>query len=568
MKPSHITIKDQFCGAGGNSQAVRNLSKKYGGGLEVTAALNHWELAIQTHTANFPQTAHFCTDVSACDPRAFPSTTGLITSPECTTYSPSGGNTHKKLKQQMDMFKKNTTLAATERSRATMWDVCRFTEYHRYEFVIVENVVEAKTTWPLFDVWLNAMHVLGYNHKCCYLNSMHFWPTPQSRDRMYIVFWKKGNKAPNLEYTPTAYCAACAKDVNAIQSWKPGRSFGKYKKQYIYCCPIHGCAVEPYYYAAFNCIDWNDLGKRIGDRDKPLAPNTNKRIQYGLDKYGKEPFIFHTMYSDQARGVVRGLKDYPAFAQTSFTSQAIGIPFIIDDKQQTGINFRVKSSIDVTSTVHTDPRLKVVTMPLIVQAENTSHIKANKITKPLDTQATRQTMGVVTHPFIVDGNFDAKASRASSILQELTTMNTHQRNGIAFPITPLIVENHGTSLSKPITQPLPGQTTVSTSALLTDESMNAFLASYHNGSHCTNHFTEAAGTIPTKENLALINYQTAKIEDCNYRMLKPQEIKLAMAFDHDYKILGSGKDQVKQCGNAVTPPVMEWLTDMCIQSLN
>jgi DNA (cytosine-5)-methyltransferase 1 len=41
-----------------------------------------------------------------------------------------------------------------------------------------------------------------------------------------------------------------------------------------------------------------------------------------------------------------------------------------------------------------------------------------------------------------------------------------------------------------------------------------------------------------------------------------------MAFERDYQILGSGKDQVKQCGNAVTPPVMEWLTDMCIQSLN
>lgn len=564
MKPSHITIKDQFCGAGGNSQAVRNLAKKYGGGLEVTAALNHWPLAIDTHTANFPNTAHFCTDISACDPRMFPSTTGLITSPECTTYSPSGGNTHKKLKQQIDMFKKNTTLAATERSRATMWDVCRFTEYHKYEFIIVENVVEAKTSWPLFDVWLNAMHVLGYNHKCCYLNSMHFWPTPQSRDRMYVVFWKKGNKAPMLEYTPKSYCQHCSKDINAIQSWKPNRSFGKYKKQYVYCCPLHGTIVEPYYYAAFNCIDWTDLGKRIGDREKQLAPNTIKRIDYGLNKFGKEPFIFHTMYSDQARGVVRDLKQSPAFAQTSFTSQAIGIPFIIDDKQTTGINFRVRSAVDQTiNTIHTDPRLKIV-MPFIVKAENTSHIEANKATNALHTQATRQTMGIVT-PFIVDGNFDAKASRTHSILEELTTMNTHQRNGIVFP---LIIDNKGTGLSKPTTKPLPSQTTVGTSGILTPESMSAFLASYHNGSHCVNHFTEPVGTIPTKENLSLINYSNPEIENCHYRMLKPQEIKLAMAFDADYKILGSGKDQVKQCGNAVTPPVMEWLTDMCIQSLN
>lgn len=51
-------------------------------------------------------------------------------------------------------------------------------------------------------------------------------------------------------------------------------------------------------------------------------------------------------------------------------------------------------------------------------------------------------------------------------------------------------------------------------------------------------------------------------------MLKPKEIKLAMAFDNDYIVLGSGKDQVKQLGNAVTPPAMEWLLEKAIESLS
>jgi site-specific DNA-cytosine methylase len=50
-------------------------------------------------------------------------------------------------------------------------------------------------------------------------------------------------------------------------------------------------------------------------------------------------------------------------------------------------------------------------------------------------------------------------------------------------------------------------------------------------------------------------------------MLKPGEIKLAMAFDGDYVVLGSGKDQVKQLGNAVTPPAMEWLVQQVVESL-
>jgi site-specific DNA-cytosine methylase len=85
--------------------------------------------------------------------------------------------------------------------------------------IIVENVVDARL-WVMWDAWLHAMDSLGYNHKAVYLNSMHAWPTPQSRDRMYVVFWKKGNRAPNLDFTPAAYCQRCEKNVQAIQSWK------------------------------------------------------------------------------------------------------------------------------------------------------------------------------------------------------------------------------------------------------------------------------------------------------------------------------------------------------------
>lgn len=32
--------------------------------------------------------------------------------------------------------------------------------------------------------------------------------------------------------------------------------------------------------------------------------------------------------------------------------------------------------------------------------------------------------------------------------------------------------------------------------------------------------------------------------------------------------LFNSKDQVKQCGNAVTPPVMEWIVSRCVESLS
>ena len=42
---------------------------------------------------------------------------------------------------------------------------------------------------------------------------------------------------------------------------------------------------------------------------------------------------------------------------------------------------------------------------------------------------------------------------------------------------------------------------------------------------------------------------------------------MAMAFSADYVVLGSSKDQVKQLGNAVTPPAMRWLVQQVVQSL-
>ena len=123
-KNSYLTLTDQFCGAGGSSQGAT------AAGVEVKLALNHWNLAIETHNANFPNTLHDCTDISASDPRRYPSTDILITSPECTNHTVANGK--KRLKQQMDLFATGKIDAAAERSRATMWDVPRFAEYHKY----------------------------------------------------------------------------------------------------------------------------------------------------------------------------------------------------------------------------------------------------------------------------------------------------------------------------------------------------------------------------------------------------------------------------------------------------
>src|SRR5262249_61713533 len=97
---------------------------------------------------------------------------------------------------------------SAERSRMTMYDVWRFTEHHRYDAVIVENVIEARL-WEHFDEWQASIEALGYSSKIVYFNSQFALPTPQSRDRMYVVFWRNGVPDPELAFSPTSWCDEC-----------------------------------------------------------------------------------------------------------------------------------------------------------------------------------------------------------------------------------------------------------------------------------------------------------------------------------------------------------------------
>lgn len=202
-----VTVTDLFCGAGGSSTGAVQA------GATVRLAANHWALAVQTHSSNHPTTDHDIADISQVEPRRYPSTTILLASPECTTHSLSGGRRH-----EPNLFNPDGD-PRVERSRATMWDVPRFAEVHHYRCVIVENVVEIRR-WAPYNAWLEAMRSLGYNHRAVFLNSMVAHPTPQSRDRVYIVFWLADQRAPDLDFRAKAWCPTCEVVVQAWQAWK------------------------------------------------------------------------------------------------------------------------------------------------------------------------------------------------------------------------------------------------------------------------------------------------------------------------------------------------------------
>jgi DNA (cytosine-5)-methyltransferase 1 len=396
-KDSGLTVTDQFCGAGGSSLGISKVIKNKGG--KIILALNHSKRAIETHQSNFPDTDHHCTDIQAADPRWYRSSNILVTSPECTNQTPANG---KSKKIDFDLFKQGKADPEAERSRATMWDVCRFAEYHKYESIIVENVVEA-TTWICFPDWLRTMHTLGYNHEIVSSNSMHHHPTPQSRDRIYIVFWKKGNRKPDLNFRPKAYCPKCAHDVESVQTWKNPKKpkIGKYGKQYVYKCPVHAIEVRPYYYAAFNAIDWSNLGTKIGERKKPLSPNTMRRILKGLEKYNKDPF--QTQLTRQSMALV-----VPWIIEMNITGEMMPANFPASTITAGGINHSIFGDVinnkgmsnasgimDKTPTHTVQPHMGILSSFIHYNYGNDT---LSGITDPAGTVSTKEKHSVVSIP--------------------------------------------------------------------------------------------------------------------------------------------------------------------------
>ena len=323
-----ITLTDLFCGAGGSSTGAIQVP-----GVEVRAASNHWQLAVDTHNTNHPDAAHICADLSQIDPAYFPRTDILWASPECTNHSVARGK--RREFATPDMFGDLLPDEAAERSRATMWDVPRFTEYHRYQAVIVENVVDA-ANWLPFNAWLAAMDSLGYDHSIVYLNSMHAHHmgvgAPQSRDRMYVVFWRQGNRRPDLELVtrPDAMCDMHG-PVKAMQSWKrhDRLPWGRYRAQYVYRCPSVECRnqiVEPLFRPAADIIDWSLEGTRIGDRPRPLAEKTMKRIQAGIDRYWAPVAVPVEGREGKQAAPVSG----PLRTMTTRNETGLAVPFIAE----------------------------------------------------------------------------------------------------------------------------------------------------------------------------------------------------------------------------------------------
>ncbi|MFD6414009.1 DNA cytosine methyltransferase, partial [Nocardia asteroides] len=298
-----LTVMDWFCGAGGSSQGADAVP-----GVRVQRAANHWERAIESHSANFPQADHYRGDIREAPVEKWPVTDIFWASPECPQWSNARGKRRDfDTSLQPDLFGESGPSEEVERSRALMEEVPMYLRgvIQRGGLVkagVVENVIDVRA-WDQWDRWVGEIRALGYDTRLIALNSMHADPrsvhrAPQSRDRLYLAYWHRTlGRAPQWDkwLRPRAWCPGCDTWIHAVQVFKtPGRDMGRYRQQYVYRCPSTACrnsVVEPEVLPAAAAIDWSIPGQRIGDRAKPLADKTLARIQAGLERFSQPMMV-------------------------------------------------------------------------------------------------------------------------------------------------------------------------------------------------------------------------------------------------------------------------------------
>ena len=278
-----LEATDLFCGAGGSSLGLEFVCCPLCGRqlIKVTQALNHWDLAVQAHNENFPDADHDLHDVEVVPASRFRRTPLLWASPECVHHAYCRG--------------KKSEDESAERSRMTMNDVVRFTEYHRYDAVIVENVIEARL-WEPFDDWFQSICDLGYEGQIVFFNSQFALPTPQSRDRMYCRVLEEGAaERPMLDFTPASWCDNCEEIVGGVQQWKkpspgslrtePGKfEWGRYGAQYVYKCPHCFQTLLRRSSAPSRSSTGRRRWPGSETAQRPLAAKTRERIRTGLER--------------------------------------------------------------------------------------------------------------------------------------------------------------------------------------------------------------------------------------------------------------------------------------------
>lgn len=525
MKP--LVVVDLYCGAGGATTGMLHALKARGHAVRDALAINHWPIAVETHTANHPMVRHLCEEISSVDPCA--AVPGgrvdiLWASPECTHHSRARGGKPRQ-----------------NQSRAGANHVLAWLDKLYVPNLILENVPEFLDWGPLntagepikskkgecFKAFVESLRARNYNVDWRIVCAADYGDAT-TRRRVILIARRKPHKItwPEPTHRPVdrAYGESASDLLAKVQPWKPAREI----------------------------IDWSDLGQPLSQRKRPLSPNTMRRIEAGLRKFCGLPFVLPT------RGDKNQVRDPERPLQT-ITCDSRGIalvqPFLMGQQSCAA----ARSVEDPAPTVATDGAIALV-QPFLVKTDNVGKNGGNthtggarSIEAPLSTTVSKQNVGLV-NAFLVStrhGGTDDVSMRSKSTDGPLPTLTAKGEWGLCQPF--LIhangtSESHLTSSAKSVNAP--------TGTVLANGNhqwlVRPFLTKYYGTANGSQSVDDPLDAVTTKDRFLLVNPQTNEAHELEiyFRLLKVEELARAHSFPDDYVFSGTKTDAVKQIGNS------------------
>lgn len=393
MIPTHENemFIDNFAGGGGASTGIEIAI-----GRSVDVAINHDPAAIAMHTANHPNTKHYCESVWDIDPRevAGDRPVGLVwLSPDCTHHSKARGGKPRE-----------------KGIRGLAWVAVRWAATVKPRVMMLENVEEFQDWGPLdkegrpikskkgwtFKLFVKTLQKLGYEVEWRILRACDYG-APTSRKRLFMIIRRDGQ--------PIVW---------------PEPSHAEPKSTAV----LSGRKLK--YRTAAEIIDWSLPCPSIFERQRPLAENTMRRIARGIQKFiidSADPFIVKVNHAgDMFRG--QGL-DAPLQTITGKNGWGLVAPFLVQYHSETQSHeVRGQDLSQPIMTLDTSNRYGLVASHLI-------KFRGDNIGSSMDAPMPTVTAGGnhlgEVRPFLMAYY---GASVGSDLNNPLGTVTTHDRFGL------------------------------------------------------------------------------------------------------------------------------------------
>lgn len=384
MKLRKIKAADAFCGCGGATTGFELKADQFG--LDhVSIAVNHWDIAIDTMSANHPKVKAVRADMMTLLPSEV--LRGQLdffwASPSCTHHSRAKGGRPREnqLRSQPELL-------------------YPWIDYGRPKFIVIENVPEFVEWGPLnaknmpikkmkgkfFIHFIEGIKLRGYDVDwrvvCC-----ADYGDATTRKRLFIKAVRHG--CGKIEWPEPTHAENPQEDLfgTKLKKWRAIRE----------------------------CLDFDDIGRSVFNRPKPLAEKTMRRIADGMRKYcgiDLQPFLVKMYGTGKSNNI-----DKPIRAQTCVRKDYICTPFVVDHTN----NGKARSVDKPIPAQTTKDHVSLIT-PMVLGQQGGAECRP--VDKPVPTIATSGAIRLIT-PFVVDNANGGIIRGADEPMNTVTVKDQH-----------------------------------------------------------------------------------------------------------------------------------------------